>query len=71
MSHESTGLLVPLSDPAAIADSVERLMDDPALARRLAARASQAAADRFSVERYSAELVGLLSEVSAPRPRPS
>lgn len=37
--HEETGLLVPMGDDEAVARSARRLIDDPALARQLAANA--------------------------------
>jgi phosphatidyl-myo-inositol alpha-mannosyltransferase len=53
-----TGLLVPPGDAAALADAAGRLLDDPALADRLAATA------RERVERYDWEVVaGQLEEI--------
>ena len=46
-----TGLLVPARDPAALAASICRLLDDPALADRLAREGRRRARARFSVER--------------------
>jgi glycosyltransferase involved in cell wall biosynthesis len=43
-----TGLLVPPNDPAALAAAVERLLDDPALRRRLGKNARQRVAQNFS-----------------------
>jgi glycosyltransferase involved in cell wall biosynthesis len=39
VEHERTGLLVPVRDPAALADAIERLLGDAALAERLRRRA--------------------------------
>jgi glycosyltransferase involved in cell wall biosynthesis len=39
ISHERTGLLVPTRDPEALAAALARMLDDPALRRRLADRA--------------------------------
>lgn len=48
---EETGLLVPVDDAAALAEAVCRLLDDPALAARLAAEGRRRALERFSVQR--------------------
>src|SRR5690606_30260287 len=45
-----TGCLVPASDPAALAAAIERLGTDPALRRRMAARAVERLHERFSAE---------------------
>lgn len=50
VDHERTGLLVENS-PQAIAGAVRRLLEDPALAQSLAARARSEIAQKFSVER--------------------
>jgi glycosyltransferase involved in cell wall biosynthesis len=46
-----TGILVPPADPAAMAVAIERLLNNPGLARDVGARARQTIADRFSVTR--------------------
>jgi glycosyltransferase involved in cell wall biosynthesis len=56
---EQTGLLTPVGDPAAMADQVERLVADPALARDLAERARSRALTEFSPERYAAAIVAV------------
>lgn len=48
------GLLVPPGDPEAIAAALARLLDDPALARRLGAAGQRIVRERFSVERQAA-----------------
>ncbi len=45
-----TGLIVPVGDPAALAAAVCRLLEDGALADRLAAEARRRVLERFSVE---------------------
>jgi glycosyltransferase involved in cell wall biosynthesis len=49
VANERTGLLVPLRDPPALAAAICRLLDDPALARRLATAARRGVA-RYSIE---------------------
>jgi L-malate glycosyltransferase len=48
---ETNGLLVPPADAVALADAVDRLLGDPALAARLGAAAAAMARARFSVRR--------------------
>jgi glycosyltransferase involved in cell wall biosynthesis len=50
------GLLVPPGDPAALADAIARLMDDPALAHRLGAKARPVIAAGFDRRRTVAAL---------------
>jgi len=47
-----TGLLVPAEDPVALADAVERLLNDPELAWRMASAARAEALTRFSSSGY-------------------
>ena len=47
------GLLVPLDDPAAMADAAVLLLDDPELRSRCSAAGPAAIRDRFSVERQA------------------
>jgi glycosyltransferase involved in cell wall biosynthesis len=53
-----TGLLVPASDPAALAAAIRGLLDDPVAARRLADAARQVAGEHFTAsamaDRYDA-----------------
>ena len=51
-----TGLLVPQRDPAALADALERLLDDPALRLRLAANGRALVEERFDVHRNAARI---------------
>jgi glycosyltransferase involved in cell wall biosynthesis len=56
--HEETGLLAPVGDAPALADAINRLLDDPALGQRLCDRAKLKVTSDFSVarmaERYQA-----------------
>ncbi len=47
VAHEQNGLLVPLRDPAALAQAIERLLDNPQLAVQLGAAARQRALSEF------------------------
>lgn len=60
LRHGENGLLVPPGDPAALATSIARLLEDRALRETLAGRARRDALDRFSLERVAVELDGLL-----------
>jgi glycosyltransferase involved in cell wall biosynthesis len=50
--HEENGLLVPVGDGKATADAIRRLLQDPALRQRLAARSRAVAESEFSVEYF-------------------
>lgn len=50
--HEENGLLVPVGDGDAVAAAIRRLLEDPALRQRLAARGREIAESEFSVEHF-------------------
>jgi glycosyltransferase involved in cell wall biosynthesis len=57
-----TGILVPTRDPAALADAVVRLLDDPAEARRLAAEARRRVLARYPVTRMVEQTLALYEQ---------
>ena len=59
------GLLVPPGDPDALANSISRLVADPALADRLG-RAAREGGASFDVARASAEIEALYAELLTP-----
>ena len=61
-----TALLVPGGDAAAIAAAVRRLIDDPALAARLARGAALAVRD-YSWDRRAERIETLLRQVASPQ----
>ncbi|GAA2107779.1 glycosyltransferase family 4 protein [Microlunatus panaciterrae] len=67
VTHEQTGLLVPVDDVDALAAAIARLLDDKELAGRLAAEALRQARRRFSTERYDQEITGLVRRVADSR----
>ena len=56
IDDEQTGLLVPPGDPAALAAAISRLLDDGALAQRLAAAGATTVRERFGTARFATEL---------------
>jgi glycosyltransferase involved in cell wall biosynthesis len=60
-----TGLIVPVDDPAATAEAIERLGRDPALAQRIAANAAARMRERFDGDRLAADLARLFREAVA------
>jgi glycosyltransferase involved in cell wall biosynthesis len=59
---DHTGLLVPPRDPAALAGAISRLLGDAALRTRMGEAAQARANERFSIERYCAEIERALRE---------
>ena len=62
------GLLVPGADPAALADALERLLRDDALAARLGARAREVAVTEYARERMNARYEALFLELASQPP---
>jgi glycosyltransferase involved in cell wall biosynthesis len=62
-----SGFLVPVGDVQALADRITQLLDDPALARRLGARARQTFLERFTVTRMLERHVELYDRLLARR----
>ena len=62
------GLLVPGADPAALADALERLLRDDALAARLGARAREVAVSEYARERMNARYEELFLELAGQPP---
>ncbi|WP_313544449.1 glycosyltransferase family 4 protein [Leifsonia aquatica] len=64
-----TGLLVDPGDPGAMADAVERLLDAPELAQRMADDARAAALERFTLGRYRSEIAAVVRGTARARER--
>ncbi len=62
--QEVDGLLVSSGDPQALADAIERLMEDPKLRQRLGSAAREVV-ERFSGERFAERWNAILSDVLA------
>ncbi|HVS20955.1 MAG TPA: glycosyltransferase, partial [Pyrinomonadaceae bacterium] len=67
VENNQTALLVPASDPQALADAIARVLKDEQLAQRLAASASTLGTFRFSPERYVRSLAKIYREVTSSR----
>ena len=62
--HEKTGLLAPPANPAALAAAIERLLDNPALASRLASEGRKFVGENFALQRQIEQTVALYSELT-------
>lgn len=62
--HEKTGLLVPPANPTAMAAAIERLLDNPELASRLATDGRKFVRENFTLQRQIEETVALYSELT-------
>jgi len=61
--HGENGLLVPKDDPAALANAIQRLIEDPTLRRKLGARGRQIAEREFSQEQVFRETFAVYREL--------
>jgi glycosyltransferase involved in cell wall biosynthesis len=72
--HEANGLLVPVRDPAALANALARLADDPALRRRLGAAARRTVEGEYAEAAVAGAVQALYREMlgnaGAPAPQP-
>lgn len=66
VEDDVTGLLVPPGDPAALADALQRLDADPALAGRLGAAGSARARAQHDIVANTARLLALIDGAPAP-----
>ena len=62
--HEETGLVVAPSNAAALADAIERLLDDPERAKAMGAAGRQRVLERFTLERVLDEVERVYADVS-------
>jgi len=63
ITHGHDGLLVPVGDPEALADALDRVRSNPELSRALGDRGRVTARERFSVERMVAEYAAIYQEL--------
>ncbi|MEM9201329.1 MAG: glycosyltransferase family 4 protein [Actinomycetota bacterium] len=66
VADEDTGIIVPAKDPVALADAIERLIDDPELRTQMGERGRQRMLDRFTVEHYRTRLVDAIRPYVIP-----
>jgi glycosyltransferase involved in cell wall biosynthesis len=67
VTHEESALLVGPRDPEALAAAVGRLLQDKALARRLAERAAALIAESYTPDAYARSVAGLYRDVRRGR----
>lgn len=63
VAHEMTGLLVPPSDPAALAAAIQRIRTDPLLADRLAVAGRKRVEAEFSADRMAQLIMQVYDEL--------
>jgi glycosyltransferase involved in cell wall biosynthesis len=63
------GLLVPTRDPTALADAIERLLDDPSLRRRLVTAAAERVRAEFDIPPMAARYAALITGDQSPAGR--
>jgi glycosyltransferase involved in cell wall biosynthesis len=66
--HERTGLMVPVRDPDALAAAILRLLEDPAMAARLGARAREYAEEHFDVAAMVERNIAIYDELTRRLP---
>jgi len=66
VQHGHTALLVPRKNAAALADALQALIGDRALARRLGQNARDAYRQKFSIERMEADVDAFLQTLDVP-----
>jgi glycosyltransferase involved in cell wall biosynthesis len=64
VEHEQSGLLVPPSDPAALADAIERVAADPALRARMGETGRRRYEEQFTLERMIDRFEELYSQAA-------
>lgn len=65
--HEKTGLLVPVKDPAALAQAIIRFLKDPEFARRIGEQARKFVQEKFSSEITAQKTLDMYETVLARR----
>lgn len=65
LEHGVTGLLAPPGDPDAWAEAIDRLLSDPATARRMAGAAQNVALARFATPRHVGAVLAVLDAAAA------
>jgi glycosyltransferase involved in cell wall biosynthesis len=65
IEHGTSGLFVPERDPQALADAIQRLLDDPDAAARMAEEGRRRVAESFDMSQTVAQLAATLSAASA------
>jgi glycosyltransferase involved in cell wall biosynthesis len=69
--REGAGLLVPPGDPAALAQALEKLADDPSLRAELGAAGRKRVEESFAIEETAAALLGRFAECGSAAASPS
>ena len=63
ITHEQTGLVVPVRQPAALAEAIKRLVQNPSFTHELAERGRHMVLEHFSTEARARNIFGIYEEV--------
>jgi glycosyltransferase involved in cell wall biosynthesis len=66
VTQAETGLLIPPKDPAALADALQQLANDPTLRQQLGAAGRARTLARFSNEQVNRETLEVYEKLTAP-----
>ncbi|WP_158046022.1 glycosyltransferase [Skermanella pratensis] len=66
--HDEDGLMVPIDDVGALADSIRRILTDPELADRLASRGNARYHGQFTEERTVGRLLNIYEQIQSAKP---
>jgi len=71
IENGKTGILVPKRDPDALANQVERLIDNPGLAAEMGERGRERVAANFNIETFADRTIAIYDDILGESPEES